>query len=133
MNNLFDIEWITIVLILILLFFFALLKEKSDHKDSYIFGIPKDKDSKSRLYKKIDVLSKSELTCVKWRRCYMTTIAIIIIISLIQMEIPTIRKLIVNVFVIFCSIYMMLELHSYFDTKICYNYISECISKIQKK
>ena len=82
---------------------YAVRCEITDHADSYKYGIPKETDSAIMLLHRIKKLSKSEASCVKWRKAFIAAFLCIGLMLFLQGQ-KTNSEIILLFFIcFFCS------------------------------
>lgn len=96
-----------LLLFIVAICLFAYQKEKTEQCHTYARSIPSDIDSKSLLYKKISICLSSNRYLIKWRRCFLGSVLItILLFALVHFRFPTPKEIILYVFIIYVVFYI---------------------------
>lgn len=98
-----------ILLVILITFIFACLKEITEEKDSYSAGFPAPKDSPLDIIKKIDILISADSKAIKWRRSFISAVFSFCLIYLFihNAKIPKYSDIVFYIFIIFTVYYCM--------------------------
>lgn len=94
-------------IVIILIFIFAVYREKIDSPHLYINAIPNENDSKSMLYKKLTRCLNYEITTIKWRRSYIcAVISTVLIFLMVYYRIPEPKEIVLYILIFYIVYYM---------------------------
>lgn len=96
-----------IVFVLTIMFLFALFFEINEQNNAYIKGRASSRDDIKRSLKKLDICLSYDLKTIKWRRSFICTILIIILLFIfVKDNEMTAKNLVLHFTVIFTIIYL---------------------------
>ena len=122
------------IFIILLTICFAIKKEQIDGKDAYTLAIPKEGDDIHKICKKIKLCLDADLKTVKWRRSFITAaIATFLICILVLAKIPTLKDLLLCLFIIYIVYYIAWEHYTNITTKTISGIGYDNLGKIMKK
>jgi hypothetical protein len=121
-----------IIVVFLLFLIYAIFNEIKDHTDSYANGIPLPSDGPRKLLYRLKILTKSETTCVKWRRAYIATIIGICFYCFFHRYVPGESELISLVIAFFVSIYSVMQIHALIDYNKCQGHVQTCLHSLRK-
>jgi hypothetical protein len=102
-----DSNLLLIAVIVVIFFLYSLILESKENNHSYIRGKASPTDSVKRSLKKIDMCLSYDLKTIKWRRCFVTTIIILILLfTLVKENEMTPKNISLHFTIIFTIIYL---------------------------
>lgn len=103
--------WILIVALAI----FAILKELEDQPNSYRKGIFQKGDDYDTLFSKTSICLHTELTTIKWRRCFLSAVLVVVMLfSLVFVKFPSQAELVLSLLIVYVVYYGMW--HNYMNS-----------------
>lgn len=110
---------------------YAVRCEITDHADSYKYGIPKETDSAIMLLHRIKKLSKSEASCVKWRKAFIAAFLCIGLMLFLQGQ-KTNSEIILLFFICFFCYFMVIQIHSKTVYNKTHEHLENCLVRLKK-
>jgi Ca2+/H+ antiporter len=103
-----DTNMLMIAVVIIVLFFYALFFEIREQKHAYIRGNTSSRDDIKKSLQKIDICLSYDLKTIKWRRCFIATVIIIVLLFVFVKENEvTSKNVLLHFTIIFTVIYLV--------------------------
>ena len=103
--------WILIIAFAV----FSILKELEDRVNSYKKGFFQKGDDSDALFSKVVICLRTELTTIKWRRCFLSAVVVVIaLFSLVFVKFPSQAELVLSLLIVYVVYYGMW--HNYMNT-----------------